>query len=68
MKQARFAETQIAAIVQQQKTGHSVKELSRGQAISEVGFYNGKARYNVMEMSDMKKMKDPEEENSRLNA
>jgi putative transposase len=66
MKKTRFTETQIVSILKQQESGRSVKDLAREHSISEATFYNWKAKYGGMEASDVKRMKDLEEENSRL--
>ncbi len=66
MKKTRFTETQIVSILKQQEAGRSVKELAREHGISDATFYNWKAKYGGMEASDVKRMKDLEEENSRL--
>jgi putative transposase len=62
MKKTRFTETQIVSILKQQEAGRSVKELAREHGISDATFYNWKAKYGGMEASDVKKMKDLEEE------
>ena len=66
MKKTRFAETQIVSILQQQETGKSVKDISREYGISDATFYNWKAKYGGMQVSDVRRMKELEEENSRL--
>jgi putative transposase len=66
MKKTRFTETQIVSILKQQEAGRPIKELAREHGISDATFYNWKAKYGGMEASDVKKMKDLEEENSRL--
>ena len=66
MKKKRFTETQIVSILHQQEAGKSVKDVSREHGISEATFYNWKAKYGGMEVSDVRRMKDLEEENSRL--
>lgn len=66
MKKTRFSEAQIVSILHQQESGKSVKEICREHGISDATFYNWKAKYGGMEVSDVKKMKDLEEENSRL--
>ena len=66
MKKKRFTETQIVSILHQQEAGKSVKDISRENGISDATFYNWKAKYGGMELSDVKKMKDLEEENARL--
>jgi len=66
MKKKRFTEAQIVSILHQQEVGKSVKDISREHGISDATFYNWKAKYGGMQVSDVKKMKDLEEENSRL--
>jgi putative transposase len=43
-----------------------VKEICREHGISEPTFYNWKAKYGGMEVSDVRRMKDLEDENARL--
>ena len=66
MKKKRFTEAQIVSILHQQEVGKSVKDISRENGISDATFYNWKAKYGGMQVSDVKRMKDLEEENSRL--
>jgi len=66
MKKKRFTEAQIVSILHQQEAGKSVKEISREHGISDATFYNWKAKYGGMQVSDVKRMKDLEEENARL--
>lgn len=66
MKKKRFTEAQIVSILHQQEAGKSVKDISREHGISDATFYNWKAKYGGMQVSDVRRMKDLEEENSRL--
>jgi len=66
MKKSRFKETQIVSILRQHEAGKSPKDVCREHGISEATFYNWKARYGGLQVSDVKRMKDLEEENSRL--
>ena len=66
MKKKRFPETKIVSILHQQEAGKSVKDIAREHGISEATVYNWKAKYGGMEVSDVKKMKEMEEENARL--
>ena len=66
MKKTRFTETQIVSILKQNEAGRTVKDLAREHGISDATFYNWKAKYGGMEASDVKRLKDLEEENSRL--
>ena len=66
MKKTRFTETQIVSILKQQEAGIPTKEICRQHGVSEATFYNWKSRYGGMETSDVKRLKDLEEENARL--
>lgn len=66
MKKTRFTETQIVSILKQQEAGRSTKEICREHGISGATFYNWKSKYGGMEASDVKRIKDLEEENARL--
>jgi putative transposase len=66
MKKTRFTEAQIVSILHQQEAGKSVKDISREHGISDATFYNWKAKYGGMQISDVKRMKDLEDENNRL--
>ncbi len=66
MKKKKFTEAQIVSILHQQEIGKSVKNISREHGISDATFYNWKAKYGGMQVSDVKRMKDLEDENSRL--
>ena len=66
MKKTRFTESQIVGILKQQENGIPTKELCREHGISPATFYNWKGKYGGMEVSDVKKMKELEEENAKL--
>lgn len=66
MKAKRFSEAQIVAILNQQQTGLTVAQIIRQHSISEATFYNWKSKYGGMQVADVKRLKDLEEENRRL--
>jgi putative transposase len=66
MKKTRFNESQIIAILKQHDTGMKVSDISREHGISDATFYNWKARYGGMEVSELKRVKELEQENGRL--
>ena len=66
MKKKRFTETQIISILKQQEAGLSVRDLAREHGISEATYYNWKAKYGGMEAHEIKRMKELDEENTRL--
>lgn len=66
MRKARFTEHQIIAVIKSVEAGRTVKDICREAGISEATYYNWKSRYGGMEASDIKKIKDLEDENRRL--
>jgi len=65
MKRTRFTESQIVAAIQKQENGMSTREICRELGISEATFYNWKAKYGGMAVSDVQKMKSMEAELSQ---
>jgi putative transposase len=66
MKKQRFTEEQIIAVLKEQEAGAKAADLSRKHGISEATFYNWKAKYSGMEVSEAKRLKALEEENAKL--
>ena len=66
MKKIRFSESQIVRILKEVESGRVVKEVCRENAISDTTYYNWKAKYGGMEASDIKRLKELEDENRRL--
>lgn len=66
MKRSKFSETQIIAILNEADAGLTVKEISRKHGISEATFYTWKSKYGGMSASELKRMREIEEENSKL--
>ncbi|XEN34795.1 putative transposase (plasmid) [Ensifer sp. WSM1721] len=66
MKKQRFTEEQIIAVLQEQEAGAKVAELCRKHGISDATFYNWKAKFGGMEVSEAKRLKALEEENAKL--
>lgn len=61
-----FAGILIIAVLKSVEAGRTVKDGCREAGISEASYYNWKAKYGGMGKSDIKKLKDLEEENRRL--
>jgi putative transposase len=66
MKRNRFTETQIVTILKKQESGIKVADICRENGISDATFYNWKAKYGGMEIREVKRLKELEEENNRL--
>lgn len=62
----RFTESQIVAAIKKREAGIPFKDICREIVISDATFYNWKAKYVRMEASDVKRLKDLEEENTQL--
>lgn len=66
MKKTRFTETQIVRALKEGEEGRRTEDICRELGISKGTFYNWKSRYGGMEVSDVQRLKELEEENSRL--
>ncbi len=66
MKKQRFTEEQIIMVLREQEAGAKPADLCRKHGISEATFYNWKAKYGGMEVSEAKRLKALEEENAKL--
>lgn len=62
----RFTESQIVAALKKQEAGIMVKDICREIGISEPTFYNWKAKYGGMDISDLTRLRELEKENSEL--
>jgi putative transposase len=66
MKAKRFSEEQIIAVLKEAEAGAKTKELCRRHGISDATFYNWKAKYAGMTVSEVRRLKELESENSKL--
>ena len=66
MKGKGFSEEQIIAVLKESEAGAKTKDLCRRHGISEPTFYNWKAKYAGMTVSDARRLKELEAENSKL--
>ena len=66
MKKTRFTESQIVKALKEYDGGRKADDLCRELEISKATLYDWKAKYGGMERSDVKRLKELEEENSRL--
>jgi putative transposase len=62
----RYTEEQIVAVLKEAEAGIKTGEICRKHGISDATFYKWKAKYAGLEVSDLRKMKALEEENSKL--
>ena len=66
MRKKRFTEERIHEILKESEAGMPTPELCRKYGISKNTFYNWRSKYAGMEMSDLKKMHELEDENAKL--
>jgi putative transposase len=66
MKRSRFSDQQIAFVLRQAEEGTTVEEVCRKVGISEAIYYNWRKKYGGLMPSEMKRLKQLEEENQRL--
>ncbi len=68
MKRKKFTPQQIARILKEFEAGKSAAEISREYGVSQAAFYKWRQRYNGMDATELKRLKELEEENRRLKA
>jgi putative transposase len=67
MKQGRFSEEQIVGILKEAEAGGTkIAELCRRHGISDATFYNWRSKYGGLEVSDLRRLRQLEDENRRL--
>lgn len=66
MKKSRFSDEQIIGILKQAEAGIPARELCRQNGISETTFYKWRSKYEGMDVSEAKHLRQLEEENVRL--
>jgi putative transposase len=66
MKKSRFTEVQVAYALRQAEAGTPVIDVCRGLGISEATFYIWKKKYGDLGASEVRRLRQLEEENARL--
>jgi putative transposase len=66
MKRSKFTEPQIIAVLREQGAGLSTAEVCRKHGISTAMFYDWKAKFGGMYVSEAKRLKQLEDENAKL--
>ncbi len=66
MKRSRFSEEQIIGILKEQEAGAATAEVCRRHGISSATFYKWKAKYGGLDVSEARRLKALEDENTRL--
>jgi putative transposase len=66
MKRSRFNEAQVVAILKEGEGGKAVGEICREHGIASATYYAWKSKYGGMDASELKRIRQLEEENGRL--
>ena len=66
MKRSRFTSNQIASILKEFDLGKKAEDICREHGISKASFYKWRQRYGGMTASELKRVKELEEENAKL--
>lgn len=67
MKKKRFREEQIVAVLQEVERGsRTIAEVCKERGVSEQTYYRWRQRYGGMQPSEVRRLRDLEQENSRL--
>lgn len=66
MRRSKYSESQIVFAIKQAETGTRIQEVCRKMGVSEATFYNWKKKYGGLGVSELRRLKNLEEENSQL--
>ena len=66
MRKSRFTEAQIIGMIKEQEAGMATAEVCRKHGLSPASFYKPKAKYGGMELLDARRLKQLEDENTKL--
>ena len=66
MRKSKFTETQIVSMIKEAESGMPVPEICRKHGIGQSTFYKWRSKYGGMEASDVKRLKELEEENREI--
>jgi putative transposase len=66
MRKSKFSESKIVTLLKEAEAGRKVSDICREHGVSSATFYQWRSKYGGMEASDIKKLKELQEENEKL--
>ena len=66
MRKSKFTESQIVSMLKEYESGKSSEQICRDTGISKQTFYKWKSKYSGMELNELRRMRELEDENLRL--
>ena len=66
MRKSKFSESTIVTLIKEAEAGRKVADICREHGISTATFYQWRSKYGGMEASDIKRLKELQEENEKL--
>jgi len=66
VRKSKYSEHQIIAILKAVEAGRTVRDVCREHEVSEATYYQWKSKYGGMQASDIRRLRELEEENRRL--
>ncbi|MEY2909460.1 MAG: hypothetical protein RLZZ602_1983 [Pseudomonadota bacterium] len=66
MRKSKFSESTIVTLLKEAEAGRKVADICREHGISTGTFYQWRSKYGGMEASDIKRLKELQEENEKL--
>jgi putative transposase len=66
MRKTRFTETQIVGMLKEYEGGKNVEHICRDAGISKATFYKWRSKYSGLEVNELRRMRELEEENAQL--
>jgi len=66
MRKSKFSESKIVSLLKEAEAGRKVSDICREQGISNNTFYQWRSKFGGMEASDIRRLKELQEENEKL--
>jgi len=66
MRKSKFSESKIVSLLKEAEAGRKVSDICREHGISNNTFYQWRSKFGGMEASDIRRLKELQEENEKL--